>query len=685
MIEKDVLTLVKQQLRNCAGWENDEISRDRKAALDYYHRRPRGDEISGRSTVVSGDVSASVEADSAQMLDAFSTDHIVEFDALDADDELQAQLESDTVVHFVMKKNNGFLQLAAAIKECLLLRNGFMKCWVDHFTETRTRTFDHVDPIIKDELLAKYPGSEELSYEGRTLRLRVKKEHKKFRAEAIPWLYYPKNWHSFDLQECPFVAERHVDTRSELIRMGFPKAKVQELRALATDRRDDVGQARNPGLFVLPNTNTPDKSQDLIEWFECYALIDVDGDGVAERRCISFVWDEADELLADEPCYLVPYAVGAVILNPHRITGISVWDKLFHTQDEHTGLKRALYDNVNTVTKNRIAYLDGTANVDDVGDGRSNGAIRVKMKPGIVDIRQAIMPFAVPDNSANILANIEALKRERTELGGAALDLATGQTQIGGDRMGSQGLDRAYSVMEQNAAMMTKICAATLIRGTFLLAHATLREHFTEPVPIKRNGKWETAVPAKWRQRQELTVKIGMSPGERARIASTLRQMLNDQVQLVQHGNMDEVLCNLTTFYRTYLYWLRVCDIPNPDQFWLDPESDAAKAALEAKSKAAQIEAQKRQNLLERAIGKEEAVVALDKYKHDSQLEFEYWQGVNQSEIEEAKIVGHATTELLKARETPANGPGNTKAGGKGSKAKPPAKRSAGRAPARAT
>lgn len=684
MNERDVITLVKQQLRNSAGWENDEIARDRKAALDYYFRRRRGDEVAGRSTVVAGDVSASVEANLAQMLDAFSSDHIIEFDALDAADEPQAQLETDAVIDFVMKKNNGFLQLAAAIKECLLLRNGFMKCWVDHFIETRTRTFDNVDPIIKEELLAKYPGSEELSYSNRTLRLRVRREHKRFRCEAIPWLYYPKNWHSFDLQECPFVAERHVDTRSELVRMGFPKAKVERLKAVAVDKRDDVGQARNPGSFILPNTNTPDASQDLIEWFECYALIDVDGDGVAERRCISIVWDESNELLANEPCYLVPYGVGAVMLNPHRLTGISEFDKLLHTQDEHTGLKRALYDNINAVTKNRLAYLDGAANVDDVGDGRPNGAIRVKMKPGVTDVRQAVMPFAVPDNSANILANIEALKRERTELGGAALDLATGQAQIGGERMGSQGLDRAYSVMEQLAAMMTKICAATLIRNTFLLAHATLRENFTEPVSIKRNGKWESSIPAEWRQRQELTVKIGMSPGERARMAATLRQMLNDQVQLVQAGGMDEVLVNLSTFYRTYLAWLRVSDIRNPDQFWIDPESPAAQEALELKSKAAQADAQRRQNLLERAIGKEEAVVALDKYKHDSQLEFDYWAGVNESEIEEAKIVGHATTELLKAREVP-SGPGTKKTGGKGATRKSATRRNSQRATARAS
>src|SRR6185436_16122469 len=100
--------------------------------------------------------------------------------------------------------------------------------------------------------------------------------------------------------------------------------------------------------------------------------------------------------------------------------------------------------------------------------------------------------------TANILQNIEAIKRDRTEMGGAALELSSGQLQVGGDRMGSQGLDRAYSVMESLAALMMQTLAATLIRNFFLLVHATLREHYTGAVNIKRNGRWITAVPSQW-------------------------------------------------------------------------------------------------------------------------------------------------------------------------------------------
>lgn len=675
LYKRDRMTLVKSQLRNCAGWENDEISQDRKAALDYYFRRARGDEVQGRSTVVAGDVSASVEANLAQMLDAFSNAAIVEFDAIDELDEDQARLESDVVIHYVMKKQNGFFHLATAIKEALLLRNGFMKLWVEERVETRTRVFENVEPVAVDELLKQTRGSL-VSHEGTTATIRVETRTKKFRAEACQWVYYPKTWHSFDLQDCPFVAERHVETRSALRARGFPAEKVERAKAIAVNKRDDVGNARNVRGIVAANTNTPDRSQDLIEWFECFVLMDTNGDGIAERRRYSFVYEGAVEL-EDIPWSHVPYAAGAAMINPHRLTAISQYDKLLQTQDEHTGLKRALYDNINTVTKNRIAYFEDSANPDDVGDGRPNGGIRVKRKPGMVDVRQAIMGFQVPDNSANILANIESIKRERSELGGAALELQSGAAQIGGERMGSQGLDRAYSVMEQLASMMTQFIACTLIRETFLLAHTVMRENFTEPVPFKRNGKWISPIPAQWQPREMVTVKIGMSPGERARMAAALGKMLDSQLALADKG-LDEVLVNATRFYRTLMAWARVNDIRNPEQYFIDPESPEARRAFALKTKAAQQDAGKRQNLMERAIGKEEAVVALDKYKHDSSLVHKYWSDVLDSEVEEARIVGDSTTKLLLARKEPGNdGNGKDKARG----ARAPGKRATKQAP----
>jgi len=264
----------------------------------------------------------------------------------------------------------------------------------------------------------------------------------------------------------------------------------------------------------------------------------------------------------------------------------------------------------------------------------------------------AVMPFAVPDTSASISAAIQETKSERTELGGAALELATGQMQIGGDRMGSQGLDRAYSVMEQLSAMMTKNIAATLIRSTFLLAHATLREHYNEPVPIKKSGKWFSPVPSEWPERRRLTVKVGMSPGERMRKANALMQILSSQVQLAGLG-MDEVLVNLQGFYETLMDWARVSEITNPEQYFVDPASDDAKKALQSKATAAQEQKKQQSQLMQQAIGLEQIRSTVDKYKADQETQFKYWAEVLRAEIEEAKIVGAATVQLLAAKEKP--------------------------------
>lgn len=653
MLAPEIKAILRMQLQNCAGWQSDAISQDRVDALNYYLQRARGDEVNGRSTVVAGDISASVEANLAQMVQSFSSARIVEFDSLDAGDEDQSQLETDAVTYFVMKKQNGFLQLAAAIKDCLMLRNGVTKCWLETFTETQTRTFDNVKPAAKVGLLERFPGSKVVSYKKGTLVLRLEIEHRRFRCESIPIenFLYIRDWHSFDLQEIPFCAERHVDTRSDMIRLyNFPKSKVDRLPQYVVDANNKASQARNVRSQVPVVTSTPDKSTDRVEWYECYALIDVDGDGIAERRSIAYVDTPAGTVLSNEPCDIVPYAMGAAVIMPHRATGISQYDKLRQTQDEHTGLKRALYDNVNTVTKNRLVYLDGKVNANDVGDGRPNGAIRAKK---VMDVRSAVMPLTVPDNSANILQNIEALKRERTELGGAALELQSGNMQIGGERMGSMGLDRAYSVMEQLAAMMTKFVAESLIRNTFILAHAVMRRTMVGAVPIKRNGKWESADPSKWRRRDCVTVRPGMSPGQRARKAQTLRTALGDQVEFAKLG-MEDTLVSVQGFYLLTMDWLRLEDIENPERYYIDPSTPEAQKSFKLKQQAAQQQDQQRQALMSMAIGLEQMKLALDKYRADQKTQWEYWNSVLNSQVAEAKIVGEATTKLLAALDTPA-------------------------------
>lgn len=634
---------LKNQLHHCEGFDGDEISTQRRKALDYYFQRQRGDEVLGRAAVVSGDVSSMVEATLAQMMEAFSSGRVCDFDPMDSDDETQAALESEAVEYFVMGRENGFLEMLSAIKEALLLRNGVVKVEAIDKTTRRAKRLGNVEPAALAELIAPDEVvAHEYDEDTQELTLTIETARRDLQVRSIPlenFLYYGE-WTRPTLEGIPVCAERHLDTRAELTAC-FPKARsiIDGLTPHKTDLKTE-SQARNPKTSRKPNTPV-DESQELIEWYEVYVRMGA-GDGVDElhRVCMSYV---DGVIIDDAPVPFLRLAAGTAIINPHRFTGISLYDKLKQNQDIRTALRRALLDNVQATTKNRLAIMDGVVNTDDVTDGRVNNAVRVKAT--VPDIRAAVMPLVVPDTSANILANLESTARERSEMGGSALDMQSAQMQIGGDRMGSQGLERAYSVAEQLSAAMMKTLAATLIRDVFLLAHRTLREYFDEPLPIKRNGKWTHVVPSQWPERHSVTIKPGMSPGERSRRVQALGEVINAQMMLADKG-MDQVLVDLDGFNRALLDWARLAEVQNPEQYFIDPESDRSRAALQNKQKqAAQVDSQKKA-LMQQAFGLEQLRIAFEKYRSDAELQFKYYDSVLRSETEEAKIIGAATTQL---------------------------------------
>lgn len=636
---------IKTLLVNCIGYEGDELAEMRRQAYQYYFQRPRGDELAGRSQIVTNDLSAMVEGNLALMVEPLLAKRIVEFCSYDAADEEQANLESDCVHEMLFKRQSGFIEMTQAIKDTLLVRNAIVKVYVDERTYKQQIRRNNVAPEVVTEVLDSIGKTDVHSYDPKSGKLSatVTKVTRKFRVESLAPENFlmPKDWHRQDLEGIPFCAERHVETRSTLIERGFPRDKVEGLSRYNGAGTQSARDARLP-RNMSPYSTSFDKSQDLIEWYECYVKVD-SGNGTSELRKIC---TSGNTTLADDPSSGVCYGIGVCIVNPHTFMGISMHDKVKWVQDSTTALTRALMDNLNATNKNRTAHLNGVVKQEDLDDGRINSSIRVD--PSVVqDVRAAITAFNVPDTSGNILGNLSYFKGVRSESGGAALDLATGQMQLN-DRVGSQGLDRAYSVMEQLAKFMALTFAHTLIRSMYLVAHEVIRTQWRQPISFKRGNKWVQVDPAKWQVRDSLVVNMGKSANERTRESAVLERLMEKQATLAGLG-MENILVGVSNYYQTIMAWLRCNDIDNPEKFVIDPRTPEAEQQMKQNAESAKRTKAAQDELLKQSVSLEQVRVALQKYQTDAETQFKYYQTVLNAQIEEAKITAQAVVDLRKA------------------------------------
>ena len=641
--KKQLASACSQEIAQAHGADGDELQANREKALDYYYCRPRGDEIPGRSAVISPDVSAMVEAVLSQCLDAFAADNPAEFEPLHEGDEIASQVESDVVNQVIMQDNPGYLIWQEAIKDGLLLRNGLVKVYVDETVDVTNKTFQGLTVAEVDQLMAQNrPGyTVEITStdaDADTVRVKFTATEQSLVVESVPPedFLIQADYNSQSLEKCRFCAQKHYYTRSELLEMGYKKAEVE---ALPTSTMDTgAGSARNVGGYTRDMAAvTPD--QDKIQVHECYIRIDVDGDGISELVRVMLAGDASSGVVLDsEEVPFAPFATGSPFINPHRWVGMSLFDKLKSSQDIKSASLRQWLDNANANNNRRMIALEGAVNMDDLLNSKPGGRIRVTQL-------DAVRPIEISDIGPSCQMLLDYQDRLRSEMGGAALDLASAEAQLVGSQVGSQGLDRAYSVKEQLAAMMCRNFAETLIRSTYLLVHQTLRTWYQMPIMAKVGDKWQQIQPSTWQPRSRLNVKIGLSAGERQRKSAALGQVLGYQMQIMQMGQAG-VLADLSGVHNALMDWAKSAELDNPEQYFIDPASEEAQKAAQGQQQAQQQQAEEQKAMVQETLDIERGKVLADRDKTANETAWKYFDTYMDAIVEEMKLTGSASKDF---------------------------------------
>lgn len=644
-----ISTAVHQQLEDSEGFDKDELASMRRDALDYYFNRDRvAPTAEGRSSLQSSDVADMLEAVVAQMMPAYEGDSVAQFEPVGEDDVDQARAESNAVEWCVMQQNNGHYEIQQAVRDALLLRNGIIKVYLEEKENVETTRYEMLTVLEYGDLMRNAVSDLKTTDNGYTVKtlaetdgfydVKVVSKHidRKVCTRAVdPGNFsWERDYDSIYLDDCRFVAERSLPTRSDLINRGYPKSIVSGLNAGSTgasiDSRSQHSQ-RSHWQGATP-------AADVLEVFECHMRLDADGDGLTELLRV-VVCDKT--ILEVEEVQYIPYASGTPFLQPHRFTGLSLFDKLRFIQDQKTFGVRQWADNLNNANNARVAVVDGQVNIDDVVNSRPGGVIRTTM-PG------AIEPVPFTDVGPSVQQFMDYADKMRSERGGASLDMQAAELQIAGDT--AHGVERQMTAKEQMAAMMCRTIAETLLRSTWQLVHKALRLYIPDEIEFRVSDQFVRANPGEWQERKTVTVKSGLSNAERGRKGMALSAVVQRQDMMMQQG----AFVSPADVYNAQLDWARSQGLDDPERYFTDPNSEEAQQAQQQQQQQAQ-QQQEYQNMLlelqqsieDRKADNADAKVIEDQRQFDQELQYKYWESGMSLELEEAKVTTDTAIKMV--------------------------------------
>ena len=585
MNREELLSIIRAERDNSLGVDSGELTNERAASLDHYHGRPYGDEQEGRSQVVSRDLSETIDWAMPAIMRIFvQSGEIAEFLPVGAEDEDQAEQESDYVNHVIMKDNSGFLLFHDWFKDALLLKNGYVKHWFDDSEKIREESYTglFIEELAKLEQDYQSDGAEvevleqeerEILVNGEPspvfdIKLRIKTKVNRVVIEAVPVeeIAVSKKCRG-NIQKSPYVAHITKKTRSELVEMGMDKHFVYNLAAYDGDNNNDSLVFSRDSVSDESNSQIGtsfDRSMDEIEYEEAYIKTDFDGDGIAELRKVVIVSNEIPEGKEwNEVIDCIPITGIVPKRVPHRHVGESIDDDMQDLARIKTTLFRQMLDNIYR-TNNTEFLVNDRVHIPDFMQSVPGGLKRIK--DGL-PVTGAAEPLVTPSILGQIIPAIDYfdnVKEGRTGISRASTGLDPDILKQSTKGAFMENLNRA----SQKVEMIARMFAETGVKELVLRVHELLIKHQDKPRIIKLRGKYSPINPSEWRERTDLSVKVGIGTGNEDEKRQKLLLLSQMQDRIASFG-----LVGPSQAYELFADMARTLGFDIPESYALSPDS----------------------------------------------------------------------------------------------------------------
>jgi hypothetical protein len=595
--DPDLKNILQSHITNALGFLGGTLSTQREKSLEYYQGDKLGNEIDGRSQVVSTDVADTIESLLPNLLRVFTaSDRVVNCEPVKAEDAPLAEQATAYLNHIFYKENDGFVLLYNFFKDALLEKNGILKVYYDDTVTVEHETYknltdqEYQDIIDQDDVeVVKHSEKEDelgeesleqfenqMSQAGLDLDLPTPKLHDleikrtlkkgKIKVDSIPPEEFLIDKNCIKLDEANYVAHRVDITRSELISMGYNKDDVESLPASESSILNTEKFARYKNIDDYPFNTSQDKSTQTVTIYENYVRYDFDNDGIAELRKIVSVGESSEQILENVPCDHIPFVSVTPIPMPHRFYGRSVAELVEDIQLMKSTVMRQLLDNMYLTNNNRVAIMDGMVNMDDLLTSRPGGVVRTKQPPN--QVMQPIQAQPISGQAFPLLEYLDTIREVRTGV--------TKYNQgLDADSLNktATGISAIINQTQMRAELIARIFAETGVKDLFRKMFELSVKYQDKEKIIQLNNQYIPVLPTEWRNRFNISIVVGLGTGTKEQQLIILNNILDKQLQAFNlQGQREYPMVSLKNIYNTLSKIVENAGLKTPDSYFINPE-----------------------------------------------------------------------------------------------------------------
>ena len=654
-------TILSGEITDALNHFDSEYTQDRLRALDFYMGEPLGNEIEGRSSVVSSDVADTVESIMPNLMRVYtSNENYVRFKPRTAEDMEAAEQASDYVNYVIQSQNEGYKLLHTMFKDALLFRMGVVKFFYEEQEQVDEEEYSGLSEaelvlLLNDPNIDIVSQSETVleSYvedDGETvplqseydLTVRVTRKSGEIKVINVPPEEFLVNRHAVTLEDAHFIAHRTSMTVSELVAMGYDREEVEQYAGdneLDNDREVSV---RFQDIESSTGIDPADPTLRAVPYYECIVKMDYDGDGIAERRRICAIGSEGTHILHNEPFDHVPFAVASPILMPHRLVGRSVYDMTEDLQVIKTTLMRQYLDSVYSSTLPRTIVVEGQVNIDDVLDGSAGGVIRAR-QPGMV---QSITGASVGNEIRPLMDYLDTVKETRTGMSRASQGLNADALQSSTASAVSATVRGAQVKLESYARTMAETGVKDLFKG---ILHLVLK-HDNKPKVMRLRNKFVPISPSEWKSQFDTVVQVGLGTTDDETKIAFLTQIAAKQEQILMQLGPSNPIVTMAQYTQTLRSIAEIGGFKDADQFFNSPQM-IAQAQMQQQQQPPQPDPAvlKAQQEMQLAQQKMQMDIELQREKMNAELALQREKLMIDTELRRQELQAEAELRVTKA------------------------------------